>query len=83
MATRYDPLIEAVTRALGAPPRHDAMTAYLEKVRLHAYRITDEDVAALKAAGLDDDAIFHATTHAAFGAGLERWRAGLAALGDE
>ncbi len=80
MATRYDSLIDAVVRAGGAAPTHPALAPYLEKVKRHAYRITDEDVAALKAAGLDDDAIFHATHDAALKAGLERWSAGLRAL---
>lgn len=80
MATRYDALIDAVVRAGDGAPTHPALAPYLEKVRLHAYRITDEDVAALKAAGLDDEAIFHATHDAALKAGLERWRAGLMAL---
>ena len=83
MGTRYDTLIDALTRANGDPPRHEALAAYVGKVKLHAYEVTDADVAALKAAGLDDDTIFHATTDAALSAGLERWRAGLAALGDE
>lgn len=62
-----------------APP---ALRPYLEKVALHAYRITDEDVEALKQAGLTEDQIFEATVAAAVGAGLERLRAGLAALGE-
>jgi alkylhydroperoxidase family enzyme len=83
MATRYDALIDAVIRAGAGAPTHPALAGYLDKVRRYAYRVTDEDVAALKAAGLDDDAIFHATHDAALKAGLERWHAGLAALGDE
>ena len=80
VGTRYDALIDAVVRAGANAPTHPALAAYLEKVKRHAYRLTDEDVAALKAAGLDDDAIFHATHAAAFEAGLERWRAGLSVL---
>ncbi|MBL8952057.1 MAG: hypothetical protein JNK82_14835 [Myxococcaceae bacterium] len=83
MATRYDALIDLLVKANGTAPKHAAFGEYLEKLKLHAYRITDEDVAALKAAGLDDDTIFHATTDGAMNAGLERWRAGLAVLGDE
>jgi hypothetical protein len=80
VATRYDALIDAVVKAGAGAPQHPALAPYLEKVRLHAYRITDDDVAALKAAGLDEDTIFHATTDAAMSAGLERWSAGLAVL---
>lgn len=62
-----------------APP---ALRSYLEKVAHHAYRVTDDDVEALKRAGLSEDQIFEATVAAAVGAGLKRLRAGLAALGE-
>jgi alkylhydroperoxidase family enzyme len=48
------------------------LAAYLEKVRLHAYRITDDDVAALKAAGVTEDEIFEQTVAAAISEGLHR-----------
>jgi alkylhydroperoxidase family enzyme len=60
-----------------------AVAGYLDVVRRHAYRVTDEDVARLHAAGLDDDAIFELTVAAALGAGVERLRAGLSLLGRE
>jgi alkylhydroperoxidase family enzyme len=53
---------------------------YLEKVRLHAYKVTDDDVAELKRAGFSEDEIFEHTVSAAVAAGLERLDAGLAAL---
>lgn len=56
---------------------------YVDVVRKHAYRITDEDVERLRDAGLDDDAIFEMTVAAALGAGAERLRAGLSLLGRE
>jgi hypothetical protein len=55
-----------------APPAPAAMDAYLEKVRQHAYRVTDADVEALKAAGLSEDEIFEQTVAAAIGQGLRR-----------
>jgi alkylhydroperoxidase family enzyme len=57
-----------------------ALLPYLDKVSHRAYSVTDEDVAALKQSGLSEDQIFEATVTAAFGAGLKRLRAGLAAL---
>jgi len=60
-----------------------AVAHYLDVVRRHAYRITDEDVERLRDAGLDDDAIFELTVAAALGAGAERLRVGLALLGRE
>ena len=51
--TRYDDLIQRLRDAAQperpAPPE---LAPYVEKVRLHAYRVTDGDVDALKAAGL-------------------------------
>ena len=46
--------------------------AYLEKVRAHAYKITDEDVAALKRAGMDEETIFELTIAAAVGVAERR-----------
>ena len=55
-------------------------TAYLAKVRAHAYRVTDEDVGALRAAGWTDETIYEVTIAAAVGEGLRRLDVGLAAL---
>lgn len=79
--TRYDALIGDL-RA-GAQPDRPAppeLAAYLEKVRLHAYKVTDADVQALKDAGFSDDEIFEHTVSAAVGAGLARLEAGLSSL---
>ena len=62
--------LRAVTRRVPAAP--EAMDTYLEKVRRHAYRVTDADVEALKAAGLSEDEIFEQTVAAAIGEGLRR-----------
>ena len=56
------------------------MAAYVEKVRLHAYKVTDGDVEKLKAAGFSEDEIFEHTVSAAVAAGIDRLDAGLAAL---
>ena len=79
--TRYDPLIPSAAR--GRAPEREAppdFGPYLEKVRRHAYRVTDEDVEALKAAGHSEDEIFEHTIAAATAAGLERLDAGLRAM---
>ena len=60
-----------------APPE---FAAYLEKVRLHAYKVTDRDIEALKDLGFTEDEIFEHTVSTAVAAGLERLDAGLAAL---
>ena len=71
----------AEERAVGAVPPF--LLPYLEKVAYQAHTITDEDVEALKKAGLSEDRIYEATVAAALGAGLKRLRLGLAALGKE
>lgn len=55
--------------------------AYVAKVREAAYRITDADVDALKAAGCTEEQIFEMTVAAATGAALHRLDAGLRAMG--
>ena len=53
---------------------------HVDKIALHAYTVTDEDVAALKAAGYSEDAIFEISIAAALGAGVARLERGLSAL---
>jgi alkylhydroperoxidase family enzyme len=78
---RYDPLIARLRDAARPDrPAPAEMLGYLEKVRLHAYEVTDRDVDELKAAGFTEDEIFEHTVAAAVGAGLERLDAGLATL---
>jgi alkylhydroperoxidase family enzyme len=60
-----------------APPE---FATYLEKVRLHAYRVTNCDVERLKDAGFSEDEIFEQTVSTAVAAGLERLDAGLGTL---
>ena len=47
-------------------------TDYVEKVRHHAYKVTDSDVEALRSAGWSDDAIFEVTVATALGAAMSR-----------
>jgi alkylhydroperoxidase family enzyme len=56
---------------------------YLNKLALHAYKTTDEDIQALRQAGYSEDAIFEITLSAALGAGLARLERGLSALKGE
>jgi alkylhydroperoxidase family enzyme len=79
--TRYGALIDDL-RAASRPGRAapEAMAEYLDKVRRHAYTVTDADVDALRAAGLSEDEIFEQTVAVAVASGLERLDAGLAAL---
>lgn len=81
MYTRYDELI-ARLRVASQPrrPAPDELAPYLEKVRRHAYKVTDNDVEELKSAGFTEDEIFEHTVSVSTAAGLDRLDAGLATL---
>jgi alkylhydroperoxidase family enzyme len=94
-ATKMQRLVDAV---LAGPGRLDpdirrtaaeetdvpeALRGYLDKVTRHAYKVTDEDVEALREAGYSEDQIFEATVSCALGAGLRRLEAGLSAIEGE
>ena len=64
--------LRAIAASIPADPR---LEAYLDKVRRRAYTVTDEDVAALRDAGVGEDEIFEQTVAAAIGEGLRRWDA--------
>jgi alkylhydroperoxidase family enzyme len=79
--TRYDSLVERLSQA--AQPDREAppdFAPYLDKVRSNAYKVTDQDIQALKDAGYAEDVIFEQTVSVAVAAGLERLRAGLEVL---
>jgi alkylhydroperoxidase family enzyme len=50
----------------------DEASSYVDKVRRHAYKVTDEDVGALRSAGWSEEAIFELTVATALGAALSR-----------
>jgi hypothetical protein len=79
--TRYDALVARLAEA-GQPGRAAPadFRAYLDKVRLHAYRITDGDLKSLLDAGHSEDEVFEQTVSVAVAAGLERLEAALEAL---
>lgn len=66
--------------AFDGEPADPAVAAYVATVRAHAYRVTDEDVAALRATGLDDPGIFELTVAAALGQAEQQYQAAVAAL---
>jgi alkylhydroperoxidase family enzyme len=67
-----DPIEELRDLAAAAPAPLPVMDAYLAKVRERAYTVVDEDVDALKEAGLSEDEIFESTVTVALGEGLRR-----------
>ncbi len=81
--------VEARTAALGGRAEAPAgelpeeLRAYVDKIGLYAYKVTAEDLEALKRAGYSEDAIFEISVAAAVGAGMSRLERGLAALKGE
>ncbi|HEX6484505.1 MAG TPA: hypothetical protein VF043_37145 [Ktedonobacteraceae bacterium] len=81
--------VEKYSTRVGLSPTSTAgdipaeLTGYVKKVALHAYKTTDEDIAALRQAGYSEDAMFEITLSAALGAGLARLESGLAALEED
>jgi alkylhydroperoxidase family enzyme len=78
MSKHLDVLRANVANTPTPPP---ALDSYLEKVRAHAYTVTDADVESLKAAGLTEDEIFEQTVAAAVSEGLRRLDAAAAVVG--
>jgi len=58
----------------------EPMRTLIEKVAYHAYRVTDEDVAAVRAAGMSEDQIFEIVVSAAVGQASRQHKSALAAL---
>jgi len=65
---------------VNTPAARPELAAYLEKVRSNAYKVTDDDVERLKAAGLSEDEIFEQTVAAAISEGLRRLDAAAAVI---
>jgi hypothetical protein len=58
----------------------EPMRTLIQKVADHAYRVTDEDVAAVRVAGLSEDQIFEIVVCAAIGQASRQYKNALAAL---
>lgn len=58
----------------------EAARALIDKVTENAWKVTDEDVAAARAAGLSDDQVFELAVAAALGQSTRQLDAALAAL---
>ena len=84
-------LIERITAGEGKASRDQRRAAFegsgpagatplVEKVAKHAYKVTDEDIAAVKAAGFTEDQIFELVVCAAIGQANRQLENALAAL---
>ena len=64
----------------GGPRLPQELSSYVDKVALHAFKVTDADIEALRDAGYSEDAIFELTLCAALGAGIVRLDRAIAAM---
>jgi len=60
--------------------RAEALETLVHKVTKHAYKVTDEDVAAARASGLTEDQIFELVVCAAVGEASRQYDSALVAL---
>ena len=58
----------------------EPLRTLIDKVAKHAYKVTDEDIAAARASGLSEDQIFELVVCAAIGQATRQHDAALAAL---
>lgn len=78
-AGETDPnLRQAVARGHGLPP---GLQKLIDKIQSHAYKVTDEDIAAAQAS-YGDDKMFEIVVSAALGASNQRLQAALKALSE-
>ena len=69
---------QAAAAGKGIPPD---LQALIEKIHRHAYKVTDDDIAAAQAR-YGDDKMFEIVVSASLGAANQRLQAGLRALND-
>src|SRR2546428_7736488 len=75
--------VSGTERGTGGEDIAPDLAGYVDKVALHASKVTDEDLVALKRAGNSDDLLFEVTVSAALGAAVGRLERGLSALRGE
>jgi len=64
-------------------PVPENLSAFVEKVRRHAYKVKDEEVRGLLDAGWSEDQVFELTVATAYGAARRRLDAGLGAMASD
>jgi hypothetical protein len=58
----------------------EPLSLLVEKIARHAYKVTDEDIAAARASGFSEDQIFEIAVCAAIGQATRQYNTALAAL---
>jgi alkylhydroperoxidase family enzyme len=58
----------------------EPLSALIQKVAKHAYRVTDDDIAAARASGVSEDQIFELVVCAAIGQATRQYDAAIGAL---
>ena len=79
-AVTHQAAIHAGRLSEGVPRLPQELGNYVDKVALHAFKVTDADIEALRDAGYSEDAIFELTLCAALGSGIARLDRAMAAM---
>ena len=74
--------VEAHAAGRGADALPPVVAELVETIRLHAYKVRDEDVRALLDSGYSEDAVFEIVVAAAVGAGAMRFERAREELSD-
>jgi hypothetical protein len=61
----------------------EPLSTLIDKVARHAYKVSDEDISAARAAGLSEDQIFELVVCAAVGQATRQYDTALAALAED
>lgn len=77
-----DPALRKQVAAGGTDLPAD-LAPLVDTIRRHAYKVTDDDIAKVRAAGRSEDEIFELTCAAALGVALHRCERALATLEEE
>ena len=73
-------MLDSATRRAAAAGTADAVNGLAAKIHGGAYRVTDEDIANARKAGLSEDQVFEAVVSSSLGAAKKRFDAAMAAL---
>ena len=79
-AVEQQAAVHAGRLAANGPRLPEELRSYIDKVALHAFQVTDDDIESLRDSGYSEDAIFELTLCAALGAGIARLERAIAAM---
>lgn len=73
-------LLECTRAGTGQVP--EVLREFVDKIAVRPWTVNDDDLTRLRAAGFSDEQLYEVTLACALGAGLQRFEAGLRAIGE-